>query len=47
VFSASERKRRLKNALNVFLSEALTLDFDPQQIQEEVAKRLEQMAVKK
>ena len=46
VFSASERKRRLANALNVFLSEALTLDFGPEQIQEEVAKRLEQMTAK-
>ena len=46
VFSASERRRRLENALNVFLSEALTLDFNPQQIQEEVAKRLEQMTAK-
>jgi len=47
VFSASERRRRLQNALNVCLSEALTLDFNPQQIQEEVAKRLEQMTAKK
>jgi len=46
VFSASERRRRLENALNVFLSEALTLDFNPQKIQEEVAKRLEQMTAK-
>ncbi len=46
VFSVSERRRRLENALNVFLSEALTLDFDPQQIQDEVARRLEQMTAK-
>ncbi|MHB8901949.1 MAG: GntR family transcriptional regulator [Thermoguttaceae bacterium] len=46
VFSASERRRRLENALNVFLSEVLTLDFDPQQIQDEVARRLEQMTAK-
>jgi GntR family transcriptional regulator len=46
VFSASERRRRLDNAMNVFLSEALTLDFSPQHIQEEVTKRLEQMTAK-
>ncbi|MBC8355915.1 MAG: GntR family transcriptional regulator [Planctomycetes bacterium] len=43
VFSASERKRRLDQAMNVFLSEVLTLDYTPQQIEEAVAKRLDQM----
>jgi GntR family transcriptional regulator len=46
VFSAGERKRRLDQALDVFLSEALTLDYAPQQIEEAVAKRLEQMTAK-
>jgi GntR family transcriptional regulator len=46
VFSASERRRRLESALNVFLSEALTLDFTPEQIQEQVAKWLERMTAK-
>lgn len=43
VYSASERKRRLEHALDIFLSEALTLDFPAEQIQDAVAKRLEQM----
>ena len=47
VFSAGEMKRRLDQALNVFLSEALTLDYTPQQIEQAVAKRLEQMTASK
>ena len=47
VFSAGEMKRRLDQALNVFLSEALTLDYTPQQIEQAVAHRLEQMTASK
>lgn len=43
VYSATERKRRLEEALNVFLSDVSTLGFTPEQIQEAVAKRLEGM----
>ncbi|MCL4137253.1 UNVERIFIED_CONTAM: hypothetical protein GTU68_031690 [Idotea baltica] len=43
VFSAKERRRRLVQLLDPFLAEALTLGFDADQIQNEVAKRLEQM----
>ena len=44
VFSASERRRRLELALDVFLSEVLTLDYTPQQLEEAFAKRLVQMS---
>ncbi len=43
VYSTAERKRRLEYALDVFLSEALTLDYTPLQIEEALAKRLAQM----
>ncbi len=43
VYSASERKRRLDQALSIFLAEALTLDYSPEQIQKAVASQLEQM----
>ena len=43
VFSAGERKRRLDQALDVFLSEILTLGYTPQQIEEAVTKRLAKM----
>jgi len=46
VYSPGETKRRLDQALNVFLSEALTLDVAPRQIEEAVANRLEQMTAK-
>jgi len=46
VYSPGETKRRLDQALNVFLSEALTLNYAPQQIEEAVATRLEQMTSK-
>ena len=47
VFSASERRRRLELLLDPFLAEALTLGFDADQIQNEVAKRLNQIAKSK
>ncbi|MDA1050695.1 MAG: GntR family transcriptional regulator [Planctomycetota bacterium] len=47
VYSAGERKRRLDQALNVFLSEALTLDYTPQQIEEAVTNWLDQMTTSK
>ena len=43
VFSAGERKRRLDNSLNVFLSEVLTLNCTPEQIRAAVTKRLDEM----
>ena len=47
VFSPGERKRRLNQALDVFLSEALTLDYAPGQIEQAVATRLDQMNASK
>ena len=47
VYSASEKKRRLDQALNIFLGEVLTLDYTPEQIQAELAKRLQQMTTTK
>jgi GntR family transcriptional regulator len=47
IYSPGETKRRLDQALNVFLSEALTLDCTPQQIEEAVAERLERMTAAK
>lgn len=46
VFSVAEKKRRLSQALDVFLAEVLVLDFSPEQILEEVSNRLQQMARK-
>lgn len=43
IFSAKERRRRLEQVLDPFLAEALTLGFDADQIQTEVAKRLAQL----
>lgn len=43
IFSAKERRRRLEQVLEPFLAEALTLGFDADQIQAEVAKRLDQL----
>ena len=47
VFSAGERKRRLEQALDVFLCEALTLDYTPQQIEEAVSRQLARMTASK
>ena len=44
IFSAKERRRRLEQVLEPFLAEALTLGFDADQIQAEVAKRLDQLS---
>jgi GntR family transcriptional regulator len=46
VFSAAEKKRRLNQALDVFLAEVLVLDFSPEQILDEVSNRLQQVARK-
>ena len=46
VFSAAEKKRRLNQALDVFLAEVLVLDFSPEQIMDEVSSRLQQVARK-
>jgi GntR family transcriptional regulator len=43
VFSSGERKRRLDRALDVFLSEILTLGYTPEQIEDAVTKRLAKM----
>ena len=44
IYSASEKKRRMDHALTVFLSDVVTLDYTPEQIQAEVVKRLEHLA---
>ncbi len=46
MFSAAEKKRRLNQALDVFLAEVLVLDFSPEQILDEVSSRLQQVARK-
>ncbi len=46
VFSVAEKKRRLSQALDVFLAEVLVLDFSPEQILDEVSNRLQQVARK-
>lgn len=46
VFSAAEKKRRLNQALDIFLAEILVLDFSPEQILDEVSHRLQQVARK-
>ncbi|MCA9135718.1 MAG: GntR family transcriptional regulator [Planctomycetales bacterium] len=46
VFSASERKRRMSQALDVFLAEMHALDCSADQIQEAVASRLDQLTGK-
>ncbi len=43
VYSPGERKRRLDQALDVFLSEILTLGYTPPQIEDAVTKRLAKM----
>ena len=46
MFSAAEKKRRLNQALDVFLAEVLVLDFSPEQILDEVSSRLQRVARK-
>lgn len=41
IYTRAERVRRLDAALDTFLSEALVLDFNPEEIQEALQKRLE------
>lgn len=44
VFSAAERRRRLQSALDVFLAEVSVLGYSAEQIQSEVAAKLESFA---
>ncbi len=44
IFTRKERQRRLDEVMDPFLSEALTLGFDAEQIVVEVQKRLEKLA---
>lgn len=43
VFSVAERKRRMNQALDIFLAEMHALDLSHQQVQGAVASRLEQL----
>ena len=44
VYSAAERKRRFQNALNVFIADVSVLGYGADQIQAEVAAKLESFA---
>lgn len=44
VFSTAEKKRKLQAALDVFLSDVLVLDFTPEQIQDAVAEKLQELS---
>lgn len=46
VFSASERKRRMGQALDIFLAEMHALDLSQEQISEAVSSRLDQLTDK-
>ena len=40
-FNAAEKKRRFKDALDVFLGEVLVLNYTPEQIQQRIAAKLD------
>jgi len=46
IYSRKERQRRLEEAMDPFLAEALTLGFEPEQIVEQINKRLTKMSRK-
>ena len=46
VYSASERKRRMNHALDIFVAEMHALDLSPDQIREAIESRIEQLAGK-
>lgn len=47
IYTAKERKRRLEEAMDPFLAEALTLGYDADRIVQEVQKRLQQISATK
>ncbi len=44
IFTRKERQRRLEEVMDPFLAEALTLGFEPEQIVEQIQKRLQRLA---
>ena len=46
IYTKRERQRRLEQVMDPFLAEALTLGFEPEQIVEEINKRLSRMSRK-
>lgn len=46
IYTRKERQRRLEEAMAPFLAEALTLGFEPEQIVEQVNKRLTKLSRK-
>ena len=44
IYTRKERQRRLEEVMDPFLAEALSLGFEAEQIQSEVAKRLQRLA---
>ncbi len=44
IFARKERQRRLEEVMDPFLAEALTLGFEPEQIVEQIQKRLQRLA---
>lgn len=46
IYTRKERQRRLEEAMDPFLAEALTLGFEPEQITEQINKRLTKMSRK-
>lgn len=46
IYTRKERHRRLEEAMDPFLAEALTLGFEPEQIMEQINKRLTKMSRK-
>lgn len=42
-FSAAEKKRRFNQAADVFLGEVLVLDYTPEQIQQQLAAKLQKL----
>ena len=44
IYTKKERQRRLEEVMDPFLAEALTLGFEPEQIVEEINKRITRMS---
>ena len=44
IFTRKERQRRLEEVMDPFLAAALTLGFEPEQIVEQIQKRLQRLA---
>jgi GntR family transcriptional regulator len=47
IYTKAERTRRLETALDAFIGEVVTLDFEPDEIREAVEKKLKELNGKK